>query len=152
SKANKPGTAAPPASTPRRMNLRALITLVVLLALGAGGFLALGAVQGRRNMRAYLDAARKAFDKGDPAVALSYVNTYLQGDPKNLDALELRGRILSDIARDFPTVQEAIRVHQQILALDPARMDARKHLVELNLKAGLYRPAQAAAEEYLKRG
>jgi tetratricopeptide (TPR) repeat protein len=151
SKANKAGYAAP-TPAPRRLNLRAAIVLAVGVAVVVPGFFVLKKIQGSRSMSSHLDAARQALDKGQVDVALSFVNAYLQGNPKSVDALDLKGRILSDIARDFPTVQEAIRIQTQILALEPKRMDARKRLVELNLKAGLYRAAQEAAKNYLELG
>ena len=152
SKANKAGPATAPPKPPRRLNPRALVVLVAVPVVAVPVLIGLRVYQGRKSMPSYLDAAQQALDKGDASVALSYVNNYLQGEPKNVDALELRGRILTDFARDLPTVQEAIRVQTQILALDPNRMEAWKRLIELNLKAGLYRAAQAAAQEYLKHG
>ena len=34
-------------------------------------------------------------------MASTYVATYLRGDPDNLEALELQGRILADTVRDY---------------------------------------------------
>ncbi len=149
SKANKAGYAAPPLPASRRLNLRALIFLMVVPAVGIPAFLAVKHFQNRRSMPSHLDAAQQAFDKGRVDIALSYVNAYLQGNPQSIAALELKGRILGDAARDFQTVQEAIRIQTQILALDPARMDSRRRLIELNLKVGQYRAAQAAAKDYV---
>jgi tetratricopeptide (TPR) repeat protein len=152
SKANKAGHAAPPPTAPRRLNLRALIVLGVGIAVVVPGFVVLRSIQAKRSTSSHLDAARQALDKGQVDVALSFVNAYLQGNPQSIEALELKGRILSDIARDFPTVQEAIHIQTQILALEPARMDARKRLIELNLRIGRFRAAQEAAQTYLELG
>ena len=147
SKATKAGHTAPPLKAPRRLNLRALILLTAVPVVGIPAFFAVKHFQNRRSMPSYLDAARQASDKGQVDIALSYVNAYLQGNPKSVDALELKGRILGDAARDYPTVQEAIRIQTQVLALDPARMDTRKRLIELNLKAGHFRAAAGGLQE-----
>jgi tetratricopeptide (TPR) repeat protein len=148
SKASKAGHATPPPAT-RRLNPRALVVLAVALVLGAVGFVALGLVQARRGMASYLDTARRALDKGQVDMALTYVNNYLKGHPRSLDALELKGRILFDHARDAATAQEAIRVQTQILAEDKDRLDARKKLAELNLRVGNYASAEENSRIYL---
>lgn len=145
SKANKRAAAG---ATAHRLNLRAVAILAVVAASIALGLVGLSVYRGRAATGVYLAEARRAFDGGKMDVALPYVNNYLRESPRDVDALELKGRILDR----SPSVEEAIRVQTQILALDPSRMEARKRLIELNLRGFHYRAAQAAAEDYLKRG
>lgn len=160
SKANKAGTAtatrkgpqAAPAS--HRFNLRGAIILMVAVPTTAAGFFVLKHFSAQKSRSSYLGEARKALDDKRPDMAYTYVTNYLRSDPDNLEALELQSRIYADQVRDYRGLEEAIRVHTRILSLDPARMEARKRLVILNLKGGpqLARAAQGAAEEYLNRG
>ena len=90
-------------------------------------------------------------DEGRPDAALRYINNYLANNPSSLEALELKGQILGQIARDGPGIEEAIRVQTQILAIDPSIKEARKRQVELFLKVNQFRAAQVAAEAYLKQ-
>ena len=159
SKAYKAGPAkaartAPAGPTSHRLNLRGAILLAVAVPALVGAFFLLKYFSARRSQASYLAEARKALDDGRPDLASPYVASYLKGDPNNLEALELQARILADGVRDYRGLEDAIRVHTRILAQDPDRMEARKRLIELNLKGGAQfaRAAQAAAEEYLKRG
>ena len=141
-----------PPAAPRRLNLRGADRPGGrVLAVVVPGFFVLKSIQAKRSMSVAPRRGAAGPRQGAGRHGLSFVNAYLQGNPKSVEALELKGRILSDIARDFQTVQEAIRIQTQILALDPERMDARKRLIELNLKAGLYRAAEAAAGLRLPR-
>ncbi len=160
SKANKAGTATvprkgPPAGpTSRRFNFRGAIILLAVVLLAVPAFFVMKAVSGRTSQASYLSEARRAFDDGRADMAYTYVGTYLRSNPDNVEALELQGRILSDLIRDYHGLEEAIRVYTRILSLDPSKMEARKRLVELNLRGGpqLARAAQGAAEAYLKGG
>ena len=129
-----------------------MVILAVVVLVVVPGFFALRTYQGRASRSTYLEQARAASDAGRLDLALQYINAYLKIDPKNLDALDLKGKVLSRVAKEGTALEEAIRVENLILSQAPDRMDARRMLVELNLRAGLYRAAEAAAGEYLKRG
>jgi len=159
SKANKagrtPATASPgvpSGPTSRRLNVRALIILAVVVLVVVPGFFALKAIQGHAGQAGYVAQAKRAMDEGRPDMALSFVNEYLRRNPEDLEALELKGKVLEQTARGGAGVEEAIRVQGQILAIDPERLDARRRSVELNLRIGNYRAAETAAAEYLARG
>jgi tetratricopeptide (TPR) repeat protein len=164
SKANKAGhaktasrkTAAAGVSTSRRLNVRALIILAVVVVVVVPGIFAWQAFQSHANQKSYLSEAKRADDEGRVTTALQYINTYLQQNPNSLEALELKGKVLAKASRDGQGLEEAIRVQNQILAKDPKRLDARKQLVELNIRAGmvlnagLFRAAETAARQYLE--
>ena len=135
----------------RRLNFRALVILGIIVAVGLGGFFVMKTLLIRSNQGTFLEQARRAVDDKRPDDALRYVNEYLKFNPSSLDGLELKAKILTDASRDGAAVQEAMRVENQILALDPSRKGARKRQIELNIRAGQYRAAQVAAEEYLKQ-
>jgi tetratricopeptide (TPR) repeat protein len=159
SKANKAGPAAAAKAPPvgeasHRLNPRALVVVLLVVVLAGAGFVGLRFYRGRAGLTSYLAEAKKAVAEKRYDMALTYVNTYLQGHPKSLEALEIKGKVLADLVRDFRTLEEALRVQTQILSLEPTRMDARKRLIELNLRGGptLARAAHTAAQEYLNRG
>jgi tetratricopeptide (TPR) repeat protein len=64
--------------------------------------------------------------------------------------------VLAKASRDGRGLEEAIKVQNQILAKDPKRLDARKQLIELNIRAGMvlnagfFRAAETAAKLYLE--
>src|SRR5262249_21229245 len=70
---------------------------------------------------------------------------------KDVEALDIKGKALAQVARSGPAIEEAIRVHTQILAEDPKRMEAQKRLAELHLKVGQFRAAESAARKYLAK-
>ena len=159
SKVNKAGHAkatsrkatAAGGTTSRRLNVRALIILAVVVVIVVPSFFAWKAFQGQAGQQDYLNEARRASDDGKFPLALQYINGYLQKNPDSLEGLELKGKVLTLSASDNQGVEEAIRVQNQILARAPERAEARKRVIELNLKAGLYRAAEAAAEQYLEK-
>jgi tetratricopeptide (TPR) repeat protein len=120
------------------------------LVVGVAGFFTLKTILVRANQGTFLDQARKADTEKRSDDALRYVNEYLKFNPASLDGLELKGKILAESSRDGGGVEEATRVVNQILAIDPTNKGARKRQIELNIRAGQYRAAQVAAEEYLK--
>jgi tetratricopeptide (TPR) repeat protein len=164
SKANKAGhaktasrkTAAAGVSTSPRLNVRALIILAVVVVVVVPGIFAWNAFQSHANQKSYLSEAKRADDEGRVSNALQYINTYLQQNPNSLEALELKGKVLAKASRDGQGLEEAIRVQNQILARDPKRLDARKQLIELNIRAGMalnggfFRAAETAARLYLE--
>lgn len=153
SKANHPkrrNAVSPSTPTVKRLNVRALSLLVVVALVVIPGFFFLVWMQGRASRPLYLVEAKKAADEERYNEALRQVNAYLKDNTADLEALGLKAKILDHVARDGTGLEEAIRVQNQILSLDPKRQDARKRLIELNLRIGQFRAAQAVAEEYLK--
>lgn len=162
SKANKVGRGGtiPPAQTPRRLNPRALGLLAILILVPGAGFFAVRAYQDHKGQASFLVEAQRAFDDEKYDYAIKYVNRYIEGKPDNLDALELKGKILEKTLRDYEGLREAIRVQELILAQsasskpdDPKRVAALKRLTMLNLRSGnkevFGHAAEDAARKYL---
>lgn len=135
-----------------RLNLRALVVVVVLVVLVVPGFFALKAYQARSGQQAYLGQAKKYLEEKNADLALKYVNRYLELAPDDLEALDLKSRILADAARDQGGLKAAIQIHQQIISADADRQPVRKRLIELHLKNRTYQAAEITAREYIKRG
>ena len=139
------------ASKTMRINLRALIGLTVVVVLIIPGFFALKAYQARSSQSTYLSEAKRFLDDR-PDLALGYVNRYLELAPTDLEALDLKSRILADSARDAGAFKTAIQTHLQILSVDPTRQPVRKRLIELYLKSHSYQAAEISSRDYIKRG
>ena len=50
---------------------------------------------------------------------VSYLNRYLELVPDDLDAMEIKSRVLFDTARDEYQAKEALKVHVQMIAVKP---------------------------------
>ncbi|MBY0394962.1 MAG: tetratricopeptide repeat protein, partial [Thermoleophilia bacterium] len=99
----------------------------------------LRAVQNARVKSAFLREAKARQEKGDPAMALTYVNRYLQLDPANEEAMILKSRLLYDTAVTPAQMDEAALFLTRVLGAAgdqnaPERLEARKRLIELSLK------------------
>jgi tetratricopeptide (TPR) repeat protein len=143
-------------SEPKRrhhLNLRAVIILAVLLLVGVLGFFLTKAYQAQHQGTALLAEAKQFLEQEpkQPALALTYLNRYLELNPKDIDTLDLKGKVLFDLSRGpkqvMAVVHEsrsaehamaAIPAHDQVLRGDPQhpRQETRRRLVELNLVAG----------------
>ena len=113
-----------------------------------------GTIAAAQSLSSYLAEAKQALDDEAARHGLHLRHaTTSRGDPKNLEALEIKGRVLADGRRDYRGLEEAIRVQTQILALDPDA-DGGAEAADRAQPEGrpATRAAQAAAEEYLKRG
>jgi tetratricopeptide (TPR) repeat protein len=135
-----------------RLNLKALIILVVLVVLVVPAFLILKTIHAERSRADYLNQAKQYLTEKRPDLALGYINRYLELDPSNLDALDLKSQVLADSARDQNGLKAAAQIHLQILAADASRQPVRKRLIELQLKNRNYAAAEITATEYIKRG
>ena len=100
-------------------------------------------------------ARPRALDRKQVDLALSYLNRYLEFNPGDTAALDLKAKVLSLGVKRLPGL-EAIQVHNQVLARDPegpGRQDTRRRLVELTLKVGgRSQTAVALAHDLIKRG
>jgi tetratricopeptide (TPR) repeat protein len=135
------------------LNLRSLVALVVaaivIVACGAG----LQWFQNRKGSHALLVEARARLEDKQTALALGYLNRYLELNSSDTDALELKGKILGEGARTEAQVQEAANVLTSVIGRDENRREARRLLVKTYLKSrSLARAAEAQARELIKRG
>jgi lipopolysaccharide biosynthesis regulator YciM len=78
------------------------------------------------------DDARSRMSEGESAKALRKIEKVLSGDPRNFDALLLKGNLLRDLGRH----KEALEVHSLALAYRPSDRSAVVQLKEDYRKAG----------------
>lgn len=136
-------------SRSRRLNVRALTVLGLLLVCALPGVVGLKYLQEQRGQRAFLREARALLAKKQPALALSYVNKFLQSNPRDVEALTLKGDLLyddamalsdADVQRAQPQLTEAAQVLASLVSIDPegkGRDETRRRLVRLNLRINL---------------
>lgn len=137
----------------RRLNLRALGMLALAVALAVPGIAGLVLMRQQRGRGAFLSEAKARLANKQNALALGYLNRYLELDPDDLDALDLKAKVLAGEAINEPRAIEAAQVHTQVLGRDPSRQETRRRLVRLNLKiSGRARAAEAQARALIARG
>src|SRR5262245_662705 len=140
----------------RRINPRAAIILGVGTLVVVGSFFAYKAYRGQHNRALFLREAKTRLEAKQPHLALQYLNRYLAMNPGDVDALDLKSKVLAESARNAYQALEAMPVHTQVLGLDPdnpKRQETRRRLIELNLKiGGRARAAEALARELIRRG
>src|SRR6185312_5637735 len=124
----------------RRLNRRALIISVIVVVVLAPGLVAVKMLSDQMGAAAFLKEAKSQVKKGNPGLAIGYLNRYLDLAPGDLDALELKSRVMFDAihepVRDPAPVMEALKVHAQLIAGSPgdARWEqARRRMVKLNM-------------------
>lgn len=135
----------PPAARSWRLNVRSLVTLSVLLALGVAAVASAWMLQQTRGRSALVTQARRLMAGGKDDLALSFLNQYLDGAPRDLEALDLKGEVLARSARSPEHLDEVIKLSESILRLDPRPRDesglrrslaTRRRLVEAYLARG----------------
>ena len=95
-------------------------------------------------------------------MAIRYLNSYLEQAPRDAEALEMRSKLLAELARDGVQVKAAIDASEYLVRLDPdgpGRAETRRRLTELYLRMEQfvpgrevqYRTAATLAEGLIKR-
>jgi len=147
---------APPPRRTRRVNLRALGVVALAVALLVPAAVALKILQDQRGLKANLREAKRHLSRREPALALGYLNRYLELQPDDVAALDLKAKLLADDAHNEAEALDAVQVHSQVLGRDPAgpgRQETRRRLVRLNLMVpGRARAAEAGARDLIRRG
>ncbi|MDR3638954.1 MAG: tetratricopeptide repeat protein [Isosphaeraceae bacterium] len=137
----------------RRLNLRGLLIVGVLGLVVTAGFFGLSAYRARHGTPTLLREAKTLWEQKQASLALGYLNRYLELNPSDIEALDLKAEILADTAQDSAQALTAMPIHNQILGIDPQRQKTRRRLLILNLKVpGRGKPAETLAREYIKRG
>jgi len=140
----------------RRLNRRALITLGAGLVIILVSFVGFQAYRQRHDGALYLREAKKRLELDQTNLAIQYLNRYLTLNGEDVDALDLKAKILADSVRNAEEALDAMPIHNQVLGRDPKnpkRQETRRRLVELNLKvAGRERAAEGLARELIERG
>ena len=97
--------------------------------------------------------AKARLEKKQTSQALGYLDRYLELNPADTDALELKAKILAEGAPSERQAKEAAKILTMVIGRDEGRREARRLLVKTYLKdPGLARAAEAQARELIKRG
>lgn len=137
----------------RRLNLRGLLILGVVTLVVVGGFFGFSAYRAHRGTPTLLREAKTRWEQKQASLALGYLNRYLELNPKDVEALDLKAEILADTAQDPGQALAATSIHNQVLGIDPTRQKTRRRLLILNLKIpGRGQPSETLAREYIRRG
>ncbi len=130
--------------------------------MGVGLFVATATFLGFKTYRQnhdgalYLKEAKKRLELNQPNLAIQYLNRYLSLSGDDIEALDLKAKVLADSARNAEEALDAMPIHNQVLGRDPdnpKRQETRRRLVELNLKVGgRERAAEGLARELIQRG
>lgn len=138
-----------PRKTIRRLNRRALVTIVATIVVAIPALFFLTAWSRSRSKPTLLAQARKAFDAGKYPEAFNYIESYLEINPDDIDALELKCELLFD---KLGKVDDAIPIGERILRLDPDRDKTRRRMAKLKLATKSYLPAESHVRQLLRRG
>lgn len=136
----------------RHLNPRAAAILVVLTLVAVGGFFFIKNYQDARRGTALLAKAKQLLEQKQPNLALTYLKQYVEMNPQDFDALDLRSKVLFDLAHSYDQAMEAVKVHDELVRGDTRhqRQDARRRLVQLNLLVGRPETAHTMARELLQ--
>jgi len=131
-----------------RLNVRAASILGIGLLVVVSGFVVLSYARSRLEQPALLKQALEQADAEPPKydVALKYLNEYLVSNPNDPVALENKAKILSKVAFNGDQLDEAIRMAEAAIRVDPAAprtQGLRKLLVEMDLRMRQFRPLEA---------
>ena len=139
---------AAPEHRRRRLNVRAALVMGAVAALAIPAYLIVGRVQDTRRGSALRKQAQAYVEAKPPRpdLAVKYLDRYLELNGGDLDAMELRARLLSETARTADDVEAATQANDLVQRLDregPRRQEARRRLAELYLRMERYRPPSA---------
>jgi tetratricopeptide (TPR) repeat protein len=137
----------------RRLDVRNLLLLILLVLTLSASFLVLKMYRQRQGRSTLLDEARQRIQRKQTHLALGYVSRYLELNPDDVDALDLKAGLLAESAQTEAEALAAIQAHNQVLGRDPRRQETRRRLIRLTLKVpGRARAAESLARELIARG
>ena len=147
---------AKPQAPRRRLNVRALVVLTVVFLVVVPGLFALKMVQDSRGKSGLLREAENQVKLNQVSLALGYLNLYLERNPDDIDALDLKGKILAENARNEEQVAEAANINRLVIGRDgnnPKRQETRRRLIKLELRLpGGARSAEVLARKLIELG
>jgi tetratricopeptide (TPR) repeat protein len=156
---------APGSHRPRRawrLNLRALLILTALVAVGVPAGWAWKVYRDRRDQSALWRQAEDHRRAHRPDLALKYLDRYLELNARDAEAMDRKAELLAELAQAPEHLLAAAQVCDQVLRLDPdspARQRTRRRLLELDLRLEAYGPhlvkyqtAEAVADALIGRG
>jgi tetratricopeptide (TPR) repeat protein len=129
----------------RRLNKKAFVCLVGVVALSGAAVYFVHGVQTRRHAHAFLDQADREEQKGRLQKAADYVARYLYYAPSDTDALARYGQLLVRTG-NREQVARAFLVLEKVLRQDSARHDIRRQLVTMAMAMNRF----SDAREHLK--
>ena len=136
----------------RRLNLRNALLLMVVVLVSVPGLLVLKSYRQRKGRSLLLDEARRRIERKQSHLALGYLSRYLELNPDDLDALDLKAELLAAGVQNEAQAMEAIQVHNQVLGRDRGRQATRRRLTRLTLKVRGQAPAaEALARDLIQR-
>ncbi|MHC5544146.1 hypothetical protein ACYOEI_38455, partial [Singulisphaera rosea] len=123
----------------RRLNRRAWIILGAGLLITVASIVVLKSSRGRQNNALFLREAEQRLEQKQPNLALQFLNRYLALVPDDIDALDLKSKILAEEVRTAEQALDALKLHNQVLGRDPdgpKRQETRRRLLKLELDVG----------------
>lgn len=145
-----------PTRRSRRLNPRALMVIGPLLLVSLTGLAALKTFQDRNGRKVYLAEAKERMARKQTPLALGYLNRYLERNPGDREALDLKAQVLSDGAGDEAQAAEAVKALGRALGAttdEARRQEIRRRLARLNLRiADRARSAEAQARALIRQG
>ena len=136
----------------RRLNLRNALFLMVVVVVIVPGLLGLKSYRERKGRSLLLEEARRRIERKQSHLALGYLSRYLDLNPDDLDALDLKAKLLAEGVENEVQALGAIQVHNQVLGRDPSRQETRRRLIKLTLNVRGQAPAaEALARDLIQR-
>jgi cellulose synthase operon protein C len=136
------------------LNRRAVVILVVFVLVGSLGFFFAKNYQAHHQGAALLAQAKQFLEQEpkQPNLALTYLNSYLDLNPKDMDALDLKSKLLFDLMRSPDQAQAALASHDVVVRNDPqnTRQETRRRRMQLNLIIHRWGTALTQAFELVK--
>ncbi|MBX9627121.1 MAG: tetratricopeptide repeat protein, partial [Gemmataceae bacterium] len=120
-----------------RLNIRAAVVVLVVLAAAGGAVAGINRWQVRRTAGGLLDLAAAAEEQGRPDRAARLVERYLQLVPGDADARARLATLQESLARDAKGLAAACEGYEEVLVQDPGRADLRARLARLYARRGM---------------
>ena len=151
-----PGT---PARRKARLNLRAALVLGVAVVAAVPAYFGVRAVQDSLAGRGLMREVRKNLDGKSPKPdrALKFLDRYLEVKPDDIEAMDLRARLLAESARSEGEIAAAAQANDLVVRRDPegaGRQETRRRLADLYLRlqsVDKVGTAEATARDLIKR-
>ena len=121
----------------RRINWKALWLLAGVLLLGVIVYFPLKYLNNRTVRMSALTQAEQARKKGDVDLALKHLDRYLADKPEDIQVLEAKAKMLSEIPLPWFQLIEAANSLDQLIRLDPlgeGRLETRRKLAEFYIR------------------
>lgn len=123
----------------RKLKLKRLILLLAVVGTVGGGSFALHRYQERRQAGTLRERAEAAVTGKDWETASSLYKNYLNYRPSDLTAIAGYADCLEQQAQSKPAIyRQLVMVREQLIRLDPHRVDDRKKLARHYLESGHY--------------